>query len=63
MAAQISKKSATEISRLINSLLVHQGMIDRRMTDGRTQEACEIMSWFNRDADQLVEMGITVNKY
>jgi hypothetical protein len=63
MTARISKKTATQVSKLINSLLVHQCMIDRRMTDGRTQEACEIMSLFNRDADKLVEMGIPVTKY
>lgn len=63
MKLRISKKNATKLSSLINSLLVNQGMVDRHISKCDTRTARQAMTWYDKTADQLIEMGISVNKY
>ena len=60
---KLTKKTARELSSLINSLLVNDKMVKDDIRTFNYEAARDSMRWFNREADKLIAAGIEVTKY
>ena len=57
----MTKKQAKHISELINGLMTWSSIASRNIEDKETFE--NATKWYNENADELIAMGINVNKY
>ncbi len=59
----LSKKLAKEISRRINGMNSYGILVDSALKSEDYAKARDAMTWYNREADVLIDMGIEVVKY
>ncbi len=61
----MTKNEAKKISQLINGLMVYDNMARNILDseDYKHEEFRSAVKWFNEQADELIAMGISVNKY
>ena len=52
-----------QLSQVVNSLLVWQGLVDKYASKGKWQDVDFAMKTFNGYADEAAKLGVTVIKY